>query len=211
MNKITEKEIDYIKNNYPLKTSKQIAVELNVGSGTINWHLRKLGIKNVYGERAKELNELKNNNLSKCRDCHQILPRTNEFFYESGKSFHTICRKCQYIKEVEKYNKRYKSIEKYANAFIKHKLGNPHGKICAIVPEDIINQFNKQNGLCFYTKEKLMLEPNKTHTISVDRIDSSFGYIKGNIVLCCKAVNMMKQEFSIKDFVAWCQRVVSNQ
>ncbi len=59
--------------------------------------------------------------------------------------------------------------------------------------------YAKQAGKCYYTNVVMSL---KTPTylcrdpllISIDRIDSSKGYIKGNIALCCLGINYLKGE-----------------
>lgn len=44
--------------------------------------------------------------------------------------------------------------------------------------------------------------------ISIDRIDSSAGYVRGNVQLVCDLVNRMKHELSVQDMIVWCQRVL---
>lgn len=43
----------------------------------------------------------------------------------------------------------------------------------------------------------------------VDRVDSSAGYIFGNVVPCCKICNLGKREQSHDDFVRMCHLVAS--
>lgn len=43
--------------------------------------------------------------------------------------------------------------------------------------------------------------------ISIDRIDSSKGYVKGNIQLVCCAVNVAKSNWPQQDFIEMCKRV----
>ncbi len=59
--------------------------------------------------------------------------------------------------------------------------------------------WDKQNGICPYTNIKLVMPLNKQknnvfYTASLDRIDSSKGYIKGNIQFISTAINYMKAE-----------------
>lgn len=42
----------------------------------------------------------------------------------------------------------------------------------------------------------------------IDRIDSSLGYIEGNVVTCCQDCNYGKRTMSQEDFIAWARRVV---
>lgn len=55
--------------------------------------------------------------------------------------------------------------------------------------------YKLQGGKCFYTGVKMKLSSDLLKDpmlISVDRIDSSKGYIDGNVVLCCLGMNWLK-------------------
>jgi len=60
-----------------------------------------------------------------------------------------------------------------------------------------------QEGLCYYTKVpmKLTARQKTPYQVSIDRIDSNLGYTKENAVLCCQAVNYMKNDYSLEDFI----------
>jgi hypothetical protein len=45
------------------------------------------------------------------------------------------------------------------------------------------------------------------HYSGIDRIDSSMGYIPGNVVSCCKICNISKNNMSKNDFTEWVKRV----
>jgi len=75
-----------------------------------------------------------------------------------------------------------------------------------ITLDDLIEQWEKQNGVCPYTGFKLILPENgnlKTvdffHRASLDRIDSKKGYVKGNIQFVSTPINLMKQSQSDED------------
>lgn len=66
------------------------------------------------------------------------------------------------------------------------------------------NLFLKQNKKCAYSGENLFfpLSYGKSDSnISLDRIDSSKGYIKGNVQWVLKSVNLAKHELTHKDFL----------
>lgn len=69
--------------------------------------------------------------------------------------------------------------------------------------------FLKQQRKCAFTGEPLVFD--STHydknTASLDRIDSSKGYVRGNIAWVHKNINMMKHVLSLEDFVQWCEKV----
>jgi hypothetical protein len=65
--------------------------------------------------------------------------------------------------------------------------------------------------VCHYTGIELTLEPNKNNTISLDRVDSSKGYIKGNVVFCLATINSMKYTLSQEDFYTICKLVVEHK
>lgn len=75
----------------------------------------------------------------------------------------------------------------------------------------------KQDKKCPYTKEKLYfpkppINKNKRNcNISLDRIDSSKGYIKGNIQWVTKDINFMKYTLNEERFLDLCRKVVNNE
>lgn len=44
--------------------------------------------------------------------------------------------------------------------------------------------------------------------ISIDRIDSSVGYVRGNVQFVCDVANRMKQDLSQKELLVWCKRIL---
>jgi dUTP pyrophosphatase len=84
----------------------------------------------------------------------------------------------------------------------------------------LIDLYNKQNGLCYYTGIPMSLFTTKNwkfkgqadlDILSVDRIDSSKGYELKNIVLCCTAINKMKGSSEILDFQGFLNFISSKQ
>ena len=67
-----------------------------------------------------------------------------------------------------------------------------------ITIEDLKNQWDEQNGVCVFSGVKLELssytkiEKDPIFSASLDRIDSSKGYITGNIRWVSRTVNWMK-------------------
>lgn len=74
----------------------------------------------------------------------------------------------------------------------------------------------KQDGKCALTGDSLIWPENyhagwqKKTNASLDRIDSSLGYIPTNVQWVTKNVNFMKQELSQQVFIETCSKVVKN-
>ena len=74
-----------------------------------------------------------------------------------------------------------------------------------------------QKGLCSYTNIKMEMprssqdeDIKKSPTkLSLDRIDPSIGYIKGNVEFVCYCVNVMKNDFS-KDQMLYFIKLIKN-
>ena len=77
--------------------------------------------------------------------------------------------------------------------------------------------WERQNGICPYTKLKMILPKNQKqyqliHSLkkaSLDRIDSSKGYIKGNVEFVCLAVNYAKSNFLRHELIEFLQDTFS--
>jgi len=82
--------------------------------------------------------------------------------------------------------------------------------------DELKQQWNAQNGVCPYTgwemenpvstseNDKL---PKTIRRASLDRIDSSCGYIKENIQFVCYMAQCAKNEFTHEELVSFCKAV----
>lgn len=72
--------------------------------------------------------------------------------------------------------------------------------------------FLKQNRKCAYTGLDIVLDKDKSKiTASLDRTDSSKGYLKDNVKWVHKTINKMKQNLSEEEFLIFCDLVSSNK
>jgi hypothetical protein len=69
--------------------------------------------------------------------------------------------------------------------------------------EYIFTLFNSQDGKCALSGEEIILGVNA----SLDRKNSSLGYIKGNLHWVHKDVNLIKGMFSVSRFIEVCKNV----
>lgn len=170
-------------------------------------------------EKSKEINSL--DYLYTCKKCGQAKPNSEysrSLDYRNknslARAFVSQCKICR-----RKYSASKEVLEKRrANGSIqrnKHRLSVIYwaSKSNAkkrnldhnITLEYIKTLFDKQKGLCYYTNKKMYTNTvnsnNNQDSVSLDRIDSSKGYIEGNIVLCRWIVNRMKNDINLKEFL----------
>jgi len=91
---------------------------------------------------------------------------------------------------------------------IKRKGGLHRGYAWDLTPDDIVTMWNDQEHVCALSGAPIgWSEKGLTATVSIDRIDSSEGYLKDNVQLLHKDINMMKQVFSQEYFISMCKAV----
>lgn len=89
-------------------------------------------------------------------------------------------------------------------------------KECTITLNDLQEQWERQNGICPYSGISLVIPTyernhnNLIYSASVDRIDSSKGYIPGNIQFVSTCINYMKNMMSDKDTKYVCKRIAEH-
>lgn len=73
----------------------------------------------------------------------------------------------------------------------------------------------RQNWKCSLTGDDLefsrggdFLNKSNPYSCTIDRINSDFGYIKGNVQLVTWKINYIKQHLSKKEFLSICKKVV---
>jgi hypothetical protein len=76
-----------------------------------------------------------------------------------------------------------------------------------ITPEYLWSVWRKQNGICALTGKKIYFNTITDRSASVDRIDSSVGYVEGNIQWVDKDVNIMKNIYPQDMFIETCVNV----
>ena len=76
--------------------------------------------------------------------------------------------------------------------------------------EDLWNQYEMQNYKCRYTNRLIGFVHHRKGNASLDRVDSSQPYIKGNICWVHKDVNYAKQSLSSHEFIRLCKEVVEH-
>lgn len=76
--------------------------------------------------------------------------------------------------------------------------------------QDLRQLWDNQKGLCAYSGVPMTWDDsNRYTTVSIDRIDSSKGYVRGNVAFCCFTVNIMKSNMPVEHFLWWCRNVSS--
>jgi hypothetical protein len=192
-----QKIVDYIKNG---RKYYEIEKEFNVSQTVIS---RIAKANNLTRTSPKKL-EIINEAFGKCSKCNNVYEIKFFKFTRNG-GYNSYCRICynkQNIKAINKSFKRYIK-QKIKNISLRcRKLNIPYNIDC----QYLIDLYEKQNGLCFYTEEKMVttvgLKLNRNQ-LSVDRIIPNKGYVKGNIVLCLHIINNAKTDLTIEEIKKW--------
>ena len=77
--------------------------------------------------------------------------------------------------------------------------------------EYIKELWNEQKGICALSNVPMtyLLKEGRTPTnISIDKIDRTKGYIKGNIQLVCMACNQIKSDLTEEEMYNFCKKIV---
>lgn len=154
-----------------------------------------------------------NNYLWNCRcDCGNfILVRAT--CIKRGGAISCGCVKNSKVRDQSQHWLGYEEISlSYYNAL---KNGAIRRKIQFDVSiEYLWDLFIKQNRRCRYTNKELNFKSRaytSDGTASVDRLDSSKGYIEGNVQWVHKQINWMKRDLSDKEFFEWCEIITEHK
>lgn len=160
------------------------------------------------------------NGIKKCTKCHNTKPLTEFYYHRTRKHYMASCRECN-NKKSQKYQteSNYRKTETYVfyqRAYeITRSAKNRKGGLEVMdgLKEHLIELWTTQDKKCYYTGVEMSLTGSHNgdkNAFSVDRIDSSKGYIKGNIVLCTFIVNKMKQDLTLNELYNMCDLIQKN-
>ena len=155
-----------------------------------------------------------------CLTCN-VYKSVDEFFVDNKKVHRRYkCTKCKKCKSIH-YEKR-KLQNRGKRDLDRLLLERWHGVKDRAKKKGLIMNFEwiylkelwiKQNGLCVITGLPMtytMCCGRVSTNVSVDRIDSTKGYIKENIQLICMAVNQMKSDLSLSELFFFCSKILKN-
>lgn len=160
-------------------------------------------------------------NVKTCRECGETKLLSKFYKNKNTKDgYLNQCNDCRKLKHPhscynKEYNRKYQRI--YADKNRLNRIYTAAKNRCkdklrefSISLEYMFELWENQKGRCAYTNLPLLATANQFNTVSLDRIDSSKGYVVGNVQLVCAAVNKMKQEYSEDLFILLSLLVTQN-
>lgn len=128
---------------------------------------------------------------SNCKEC--ILEQTRN--YKRNR------RKDDNFKLIESLKQKERRVRLWQNTLIHDSKFR--GIENELTVEDINDMYKNQNGLCFWFKIPLIPSKCKKHPQqpSIDRIDRNKGYFRNNVVLCCYAANIGRNENDVEIWI----------
>jgi hypothetical protein len=131
----------------------------------------------------------------------------------------TRCNKCTLARQRKYYNdntelalKKLCEFHKSAGKISGRKKRRELAESSLVTPALLFQMWNSQGGRCAVTGVPMTHIYGKGSiltNVSIDRIDSSLGYIPDNIRLVCKAVNWMKNSMSDRELLQWSALVLN--
>ncbi len=141
--------------------------------------------------------------VSECKSCKELFTQTGRTLCYGGKEKVVWCQQCidKSVSERTSKIKPYQSSSKYARMIANAKK---QGYECTVS-----TRYYKE---CLFDKPCHYCDEVVIHTGSgVDRIDSSVGYIEGNVVPCCPTCNVMKNVMSEHDMLNHMLKVLKHK
>ncbi len=74
-----------------------------------------------------------------------------------------------------------------------------HGIPIDITIDYLLDQWDAQDGCCYYSRVKLEFNSIKINSAQLDRVVPSKGYTVGNVVWCSKGINNLKNDATVKE------------
>ena len=96
------------------------------------------------------------------------------------------------------------------------KRAKTKGFACEVDTQYLVDLYDKQEGLCAITGMKMSVQAITSSVgmcsdvVSLDRIDSSIGYLKGNVQLVCSDINIMKGTKNMDELIKSCISILKN-
>lgn len=214
-------------NRYPIKTCKICKKDFENSILNFKRNIKyKDGLENYCKDCAKIPNKRKvahwNGDNLYCLKCKLYLS-PNMFCKDKGwlkkrNGFDVNCKECKkkIYEELKNKERNKNDLDKILKSRIRNmKKRSPKIYYSEDVTVEYLKElWNKQEGVCALSNIKMVLSAHSGKNnlnVSVDRIDSSIGYVKGNLQLVCVAVNYMKSDMDLMEFYSFCRSISETQ
>lgn len=213
--KLNDEQIAYVKEWWPHFGTVIVAGDLGIDSTSVKRFVD--GAKLHILDKPDRL-------CTVCRVNYQV-PNLN------GRRQLARCKDCIAVNRKELRIDREREIRKLMtfDSFFKasartlnYRNRTKHDSDALVSYLDLIDIYNTQNGLCFYSGVKLHMPYGissdygvnagsmNPDVLSFDRFDSNLPYTKENIRICTYQVNIAKNSFTSNQFITMCRSVVVN-
>ena len=168
----------------------------------------QIGICRICGKSRNEVSFHKHGNI--CATCRS---EYNQQYVEENRQKVNDQKREYYAANKDKIRKRANAYWQgspevfLSDAFhrIKESAARRFGSRARKLPfeltrEFLIELYHQQKGLCAISQMPMKHKWNDLCSISVDRVDSDLGYVRGNVQLVCKWVNLAKGRHSNGEF-----------
>lgn len=155
--------------------------------------------------------------IKKCSKCLEEKSLQKFYYHRTRKHYMSSCKECN-SKSCVAYQSKKRNGADLGFIFmmrateIRRRCKSKNIPFDSNLKEVLKDQWEKQNGICFYSGRELNVS-NDYHdnpfSVTVDRVKPELGYVKDNIVFCCSIYNRMKQNLSCEEFVNCCKEVIN--
>ena len=152
----------------------------------------------------------------KCSKCQEEKCLNDFYYHKMRKQYMSSCKMCN-TKECNVYQRKQRkeqNIKFVANtrsAEIRRKCKDKNIPFDSDIRNILIDQWEKQKGLCFYSGRQMSISGDyhiNLNAMTIDRVDPKLGYVNGNVVMCCRIFNAMKQNLVYDEFMNHCKEVL---
>ena len=163
------------------------------------------------------LTNTKEERASKCKDCISTSYVARYVNDPAAKEIKRLYNNTYYSKNSKTIQKQRKDIrESDLDYKLRHVFRNSRqrSKNCNdefnITVDYVRELYTKQQGICALSGEQMQITGDRylSNMMSLDRIDSSKGYIIGNVQWVGIRYNLMKSKQTQQDFLTMCTNVV---
>lgn len=176
----------------------------------------RTGLQSWCSECSRERKRPKEMIEYDCEDCGQLCKRVASSAYKKVTERKNICYRCSRRRTIEANGGRtfnYTGTEFFPGKTIcswKHSAKRRNHE-WQLSNEELDLQYIKQNKICALSGIQMGGSSSSPYRPSIDRIDSTKGYIQGNFQFVCSIVNVMKNKLPEDLFIDLCGKIANHK